>query len=208
MSTRWSPFPRRLLLRKETSWRPIGSPETLSPRPESPGPAEVPREITHVFKPRPREGEFREDDLLRTAGSVVYSLNVNLPTVSPMRFIALLTALLWSLVANHCYLSVALAAPAPATHDCHDQQSRGTGDRHDGCPIKVCCEKIAPMLSASPDVGPTPLMWLDLPNLLPQDVELPLVSCVECSRSTIQAVGPPSKILLLSLSLAPNAPPR
>jgi hypothetical protein len=154
------------------------------------------------------ERESREDHLLRTVASVVYSLMVNLPTVSPMRLLALLTALLWSLVANHCYLSVALAAPAPAAHDCHDQRTQGSGDRHDGCPIKVCCEKITPMLSANPDVGPTPLMWLDLPNTLLRDVEFPLISTVDWSMATVQTVGPPSKILLRSLSLAPNAPPR
>ncbi len=139
----------------------------------------------------------------------VYSLMVNLPTVSPMRLIALLTALLWSLVANHCYLSVALAAPAPAAHDCHDKRTHGNGIAHDGWPIKVCCEKITRCCRRT-------RTWDDTVDVARSAEYAPaerrasdvlLLSRVRCW--TIQAaVGPPSKILLLSLSLAPNAPPR
>jgi hypothetical protein len=124
-------------------------------------------------------------------------------------FTAFLT-LSWLLVANHCFLAGALAAPVqPAHHCCKPGDGSAPTPPHDSCPKKVCCESFSPM-TAHLELGP-PVLALDLIATLFTGEQL-LVSAPAASAwpaGLPQTLGPPGLLptLVRSLTLAQNAPP-
>jgi hypothetical protein len=126
-----------------------------------------------------------------------------------LRGFTTLLAVSWLLVANHCLVSAALAAPAKTAHHCGPSDGTAPAGPHHGCTKEVCCELFAPLSSGGHDLSPSGTLHLPpsgvrfVPNLGALFPPPPRWAVIP------PAAGPPGDwpALLRSLSLAQNAPP-
>jgi len=120
-------------------------------------------------------------------------------------------AMMWLATANHCFVVEAFAKPAEPIHHCCPQSGTkpDPSGPHEKNSDKACCQLFVKDTSAQRDLA--------VPTAAPTPILLPVISLAfdvalvaeHVSNIFSFALGPPGNLeqVLLSLTLAPNAPP-
>ena len=121
-------------------------------------------------------------------------------------------ALIWLGVANHCYIMEAAASPAQSTHQCcpdSTKKSNLPSGPHAPASDKICCQLLFNTSTNVADLAVPHFQVIAL--LLPPQFQFrnPIVEAFLRPNYAILFHPPPGGRLdfLVSLTLAPNAPP-